>query len=220
MRPADGTPVGLRNRASLGAGVRAFNRVNARHPWSHNEHLHGWVLRQLPTRRRTAIDVGCGRGLLLEQLAGRFEHAVGIDPDAEMVAATRARGLEVRQESLMDATGRYDAVTAIAALHHLPFETALTRARELVAPGGRLLVVGLAQLGSPVDVAYDSASLLLNPLVGLVKHPRVSHEPGPSVPVRDPEETYGEVRAVAERVLPGVAFRHRLWFRYTLLWER
>ncbi len=39
------------------------------------------------------------------------------------------------------------------------------------------------------------------------------------MPVRDPEETYDEVRAVAERVLPGVRVRRRLFFRYTLRWD-
>ena len=65
-----------RTRASLadvpsvdarGAGqhlVAALNRFNQRHPWSHNDRFHGWVLRRLPRRRETALEVGCGRGEL------------------------------------------------------------------------------------------------------------------------------------------------------------
>jgi SAM-dependent methyltransferase len=225
VRPADGTPVGLRNRGSLRLVVRGFDLLNARHPWSHNDHFHGWLLRNLPARRECALDVGCGRGLLVEQLADRFGHVTAVDPDATMVASTRARGfanVEVLQQSLLDTTGSFDAVTMVASLHHLPLEIALTKAKELVAPGGRLLVVGLSQLGSPVDAAYDGTSLLLNPLVGLVKHPRV-HRGGPTetrMPVKDPDHTFDQLRTTAQRVLPGARVRRRLWFRYTLRWDR
>ncbi len=225
MRPADGTAVGVRNRPSLSAAAGALDRVNARHPWSHNDHFHGWILRHLPARRGSALDVGCGRGMLVEQLARRFAHVTAVDPDAAMVASTRARGLgnvEVRQESLLDTAGSFDLVTMVASLHHLPLEEGLERAAALVAPGGRLLVVGLAQLGSPVGAAYDATSLLLNPLVGMVKHPRV-HRGGPTeteMPVRDPDHTFEELRSTAQRLLPGVRVRRRLWFRYTLSWER
>lgn len=50
------------------AGARRWlDRVNARHPWNHNEHFHGWILRNLPPpQRRAAIDVGCGTSVLAE----------------------------------------------------------------------------------------------------------------------------------------------------------
>lgn len=221
MRPPDGTPVGLRNRPLLEPAVRGLNAWNARHPWSHNEHFHGWVLRHLPPHARTALDVGCGRGELLGRLAARVDHAVGVDPDAQMVAAARAPvpTAEVRQGSLLDVEERFDVVTAIASLHHLPFERALTHARDRVAPGGRLLVVGVAQLGSRTDVVWDAASLLLNPVVGFAMHPRPARAPRPGVPVRDPVETFDEVRAVVARVLPGARLRRRLFFRWTLRWD-
>jgi 2-polyprenyl-3-methyl-5-hydroxy-6-metoxy-1,4-benzoquinol methylase len=201
-----------------------LDRLNARHPWSHNDHFHGWVLRNLPERRGSALDVGCGRGGLLARLAGAFDRVSGIDVDAEMVAAAQARvpRADVRQESLLDARGQHDLVTAVAALHHVPLDDGLSALRELVAPGGRLLVIGLARTASPADLAVDVASSALNPLVGLAKHPRAERG-GPrtaDVPVRDPDETYAEVRAAAQRLLPGARFRRRMWFRYTLAWER
>jgi SAM-dependent methyltransferase len=227
VRPADGTPAGLRNRRALTGAARALNRWNDRHPWNHNDHFHGWILRNLPARRTAALDVGCGRGGLVALLADRFESVTGVDPDAEMAALSRERlrlrpSVEIRQESFLDTTGSFDLITMVASLHHLPLEPALRHAAQLLRPGGRLLVVGLAQLGSPADKVVDGVSLLLNPVVGWVKHPRAQRGPAPgtNVPIRDPEETFPELRAVVEAVLPGARVRRRLWFRHTISWER
>jgi hypothetical protein len=46
---------------------RWLARLNARHPWNHNEHFHGWILRNLPDRRQAAVDVGCGAGVQEER---------------------------------------------------------------------------------------------------------------------------------------------------------
>ena len=43
-------------------------RLTARHPWSHNDYFHGWVLANLPEPCVTALDVGCGRGGILAVL--------------------------------------------------------------------------------------------------------------------------------------------------------
>lgn len=48
-----------------GSVSSAMARINARHPWNHNDHFHRWVLANLPDERRTALDVGCGQGALV-----------------------------------------------------------------------------------------------------------------------------------------------------------
>jgi hypothetical protein len=40
---------------------QALARVNARHPWSHNDYFHGWILRSLPVGRDLAVDIDCAR---------------------------------------------------------------------------------------------------------------------------------------------------------------
>lgn len=211
------------------AGGRALKRLNDRHPWNHNDHYHRWILRRLPPGRRSALDVGCGVGKLLDRLRGRFDEVLGIDADATMAAAARARlagdpSVTVRNARFEEVEGTFDAVTMVAVLHHLPLEEALRHAAALLAPGGRLLVVGLARPDSAADLAWDLVSALLNPLVGLVRHPRPVRTPvadgGPPMPVRDPRETFAEIARTAREVLPGARVRHRLWFRYTLEWTR
>ena len=213
-------------------------RVNARHPWNHNEHFHDWILRNLPARRRTALDVGCGSGVLAGKLAPRFERFIGIDADAGMAAAASERfaddprvSIERRRfDAFADGTdegasGEIDLITMVAVLHHLDLDDALSRVTRLLAPGGRLLVVGLAKAESKADFAMDIASAVANPIMGMMKHPRPAEESGgtadqPVMPVRDPSETFAEIAAAAGALLPGASVRRRLFFRYSMRWDK
>ncbi len=207
------------------AAGRGLARFNTRHPWSHNDHFHGWLLRRLPEKRRAALDVGCGRGGLLSRLASEFEAVHGTDVDAGMRAAATAAcagrtNVTVGAEQLTDLTGPYDALTMVAVLHHLDEAAALADVRRLLAPGGRLLVVGLARPDSRTDLAVDVVSALANPVVGMVKHPRAFRGEGPPepFPVRDPELTFDELASLSGDLLPGRRIRRRLFFRHTMEW--
>jgi len=93
-------------------------------------------------------------------------------------------------------------------------------------------VVGLARPDSLPDLAADLASAAANPVMGLIKHPRRARPAGepaagqsampamPAMPVRDPTTTLAEISAAARARLPGAAVRRRLFFRYTLRWDK
>lgn len=215
---------------------RVLHRLNARHSWDHNGHFHRWMLRSLPPGAARVLDVGCGRGDLVRALAGRVAQVDGIDPDPRMalVAAERCRdldGVTIRRRGLgahaemlrAEGTGgHYDALTMIASLHHMELEPALGQARELLRPGGRLLVVTLTVPRTRLDLLWDIGNVLSNPLIGLVKHPRPVRDPvlGPRIPVRDPAWSYGELRERAREILPGAVLRRREGFRSTLRWQK
>ena len=219
------------------ASVRRWlDRVNARHPWNHNEHFHGWILRNLPARRTAAVDVGCGTGVLAGKLAPRFARVTGIDADAGMAAAASARlahdpQVSIRHcrfEQFASAAGdsEADLITMVAVLHHLDLDDSLACIPALLAPGGRLLVVGLARVNSLPDLAADLISAAANPVMGLIRYPRVARQAeGPAagqpvMPVRDPVTTLAEITAAARARLPGATVRRRLFFRYTLRWDK
>lgn len=214
-------------RAGAGA-TEALRRLNARHPWSHNDHFHSWIIANLPEGRSAALDVGCGRGELAWKLSFHFEHVLATDVNEDMRAATAGRcaGVDrvaVSGAELCELDGPFDLVTMVAVLHHLDVEAALHDVRLLLAPGGRFLAVGLAAYSSrPADLLWDAASIVTNPLIGFVKHPwphPVLDAPAP-FPVKDPELTFDELRAVVQRVLPGAVMRHQLGFRHTISWTK
>ena len=216
---------------------RMLRTLNDRHPWNHNVHFHPWILRSLPQDCQRVLDVGCGVGDLVLALSTRAREVDGIDPDQGMVdtAARRCQelpGVRIHRRTLEEhaaerrstaAGGSYDAITMVASLHHMPLETALRDARDLLRPGGRLLVATLTTPETAFDHAWDVGNALTNPLIGVVKHPRVAQPTAPAehaMPVRDPAWSFGELRERARPLLPGAVLRRRQGFRSTLLWQK
>lgn len=226
---------------------RKIEEANARHPWSHNDHFHRWILRSLPPGSRRLLDVGCGRGSLIAALQAELGGSAlieGIDPDPRMALSSAERfrgaaGVRIRRASLADIAaeqlehdrpgepgpGPYDAITMIASLHHMTLEPALVQAAGLLRPGGRLLAVALVRPHGALDGAWDIVNALTNPLIGLVKHPRRA-TPGASgaehvqMPLRDPDMGVAELRERARAVLPGARVHRREGFRVTMSWTR
>lgn len=218
----------LRWLAGTVAGGRvsaAMQDLNARHPWSHNDHFHSWIMANLPERRRTALDVGCGQGELLARLAPAFENVVGTDLDDAMreQATARCAGLPnvtIRDRDLPQIARAFDLVTMVAVLHHLPVEQALREVRRLLTPGGRFLAVGLAPPRSPRDHLWDLASVVTNPVIGYVKHPwpNPAGPLPPPFPIAQPTLSFDEVRRHVTAVMPGAVMQHHLGFRHTIAW--
>jgi SAM-dependent methyltransferase len=222
------------NPVVLSAG-RWLAKVNARHPWNHNEHFHSWILRNLPANRQAAVDIGCGTGVLAGKLAHHFARVTGIDGDEGMAAAASARLAGAPRVRIMRCrfdefaatagAGEADLITMVAVLHHLDLGDTLARIPRLLAPGGRLLVVGLAKVDSLADAMVDLMSSAANPVMGLIKHPRPAGRADgsaagqPVMPVREPSATVAEIAAAASACLPGTTIRRRLFFRYTLRWD-
>lgn len=194
-----------------------------RPPWNHNIHYHPRVLAVAPRPCRRALDVGCGRGLLSAELLGVADAVVGIDPDAQSLAQARESfGGEPRLSLVQGdamrhplAPASFDLVASIAVLHHLPLAPALTRFRELLAPGGVLAVVGLARPSTVQERAMAVAAYPVNQVLR-----RVKGEVPVGAPVKDPVETLPQIRAAADAVLPGARLRLLLLFRYELIWRK
>jgi len=92
------------------------------------------------------VDLGCGRGELLELLKAKGIAARGVEASAHAAAACRARGLDVSEGDLLDflrgqADGSLGGVFAAQVAEHLapPALRALLReAHRVLRPGGRL----------------------------------------------------------------------------------
>ncbi|WP_299538157.1 bifunctional 2-polyprenyl-6-hydroxyphenol methylase/3-demethylubiquinol 3-O-methyltransferase UbiG [uncultured Streptomyces sp.] len=215
-------------RTGVPALFRALDRFHAARPWDHNAHYHRWILRRLPAGTGAALDVGCGAGDLARLLTARAAPVLGIDADPAVLARARALtppSVPVTYERAEAPAGMpegpYDALTCVAVLHHLPFTEALEAFRSRLAPGGTLVVVGLARADTRGDRVLGLAALVLNVAMALVKNKgrRAPRPAAMTAPVAPATLTFSDIAREARAVLPGARLRRRLFWRYTLVWR-
>ena len=194
--------------------------------WNHNTAFHQEVVRDAGRRGGRALDVGCGEGLLSARLAGVCREVIGIDSDERALARAQRRlertpNARVLAHDIMDPDlpgrlGAFETVTCVAVLHHLPLEEGLAALGALVAPGGRLIVIGLAADKSPWDWIVSGLSVL--PIRVMSAWHRETRDIG--VATTRARESLEEIRAAASRILPGARVRRRFYYRYSLVWDR
>ncbi|MFB7935755.1 class I SAM-dependent methyltransferase [Streptomyces sp. NPDC056049] len=207
----------------------ALERFNSAHPWDHNAHYHRWIMRQLPRRYGLALDVGSGSGELARLLGTRGAEVRGIDSDPVITA--RARELTPAASPVTFTVadglngipaGRYDVITCVATLHHLPFADALVVFRRHLAPGGTLIVVGLSRAQSAGDHLLGAVAVPVNAAMGWLKNGgrRAARPDAMTARTRPAETAFSEIAREARVALPGARLRRRLFWRYTLVWRR
>jgi ubiquinone/menaquinone biosynthesis C-methylase UbiE len=92
------------------------------------------------------LDVGCGPGSVLEQLAAGFDiEGVGVDASAKMIEVARreAPGIEFhagRAEQLPFDDESFDGVVSRMVVHHLDRRRAFAEMRRVLRPGGRVVI--------------------------------------------------------------------------------
>ena len=129
-----------------------------------------------PLEGKTALDVGCGAGLLTEPLARLGATVTGIDPAFELIAAARGHAagqglaIDYRAAAIEDLTGSFDLITAMEVIEHTadPQQFLNDLARRL-APGGLLI------LSTPNATAW-SRLITITLAEGVGAIPRGTHD--------------------------------------------
>ena len=192
--------------------------------WNLNIHYHRIVLEAIPAEARTALDVGCGDGLLTFDFADRGLDVIGLDPDDASVrratsdqrAGDRTRFVVGDLFSFPLELGSFDVVASVAMLHHVDAEAGVRRMRELVRPGGVLAIVGFARPSGVRDRARAVAGLVLKRAVQL----RGRYWEHRAPVVWPPPLSSKEMADLVERELPGSSFRNVLSNRYIAIWTK
>jgi 2-polyprenyl-6-hydroxyphenyl methylase/3-demethylubiquinone-9 3-methyltransferase len=131
-----------------------------------------------PLAGKTALDVGCGAGLLAEPLARLGAKVTGIDAAPELIAVARdhaaAQGLAIdyRAADVQALEGQFDLVTSMEVIEHVADPAAFLKALAArLAPGGLLV------LSTPNATGW-SKLLMITLGEGLGRIPKGTHDFG------------------------------------------
>jgi len=107
-----------------------------------------WIDSLAHLKGQRALDVGCGGGILAEAMARRASQVTGIDLATRPLGVARLHAMEAGVENIeyreiaaealaAEAPGRFDVVTCMEMLEHVPDPSSVVRAcATLVRPGG------------------------------------------------------------------------------------
>jgi SAM-dependent methyltransferase len=113
----------------------------------------------------------------------------------------------------------YDAIVAIASLHHIDLEAALAKMKVLLRSSGKLLILGLYRETTILDYLYSFISVFLN-LIYLNWH-RVSTAPSTmTAPTLLAQLSIEQIKSAANTLIPGYRFQRHLFWRYSLFWQK
>jgi len=109
--------------------------------WALDEHS------RRPLEGKTALDVGCGAGLLAEPLARLGAKVTAIDPTPELIGVARdhaaGQGLDIdyRVSAIEDLAGTYDLITSMEVIEHTADpQQFLSDLAKRLAPDGLLMM--------------------------------------------------------------------------------
>lgn len=184
--------------------------------WNHNIHYQRLILARVPPGAKTALDIGCGEGMLTRALHTRIPTVTGVDRHEPSIDLARAHGGGARYvlgDALTSDLPTADLVASIAALHHLDLAAGLHRLSGLVNPGGRLVVIGCARRSLPHDVPWEIAGAVSTRALRR-RHGHWQH----CAPMVDPPLTHRETKRTSTDLLPGARYRQLVLWRYLLDW--
>ena len=129
-----------------------------------------------PLQGRSALDVGCGAGLLAEPLARLGAKVTGIDATPEVIAVARehaaAMGLAIdyRAGDVQQLDGRFDLITCMEVIEHVADPAAFVQALAAhLAPGGLLIM-------STPNATGWSRLMMITIAEGIGQIPRGTHD--------------------------------------------
>lgn len=201
--------------------------------WNHNNHYHGFLLRQVPPGCQRALEIGCGTGSFSRRLAECAAYVVAVDLSPEMIRIARSRSakcpnIDFRVANVTPQSVPYqdfDCIAAIATLHHLPLAEMLLSMKDSLRPGGVLLVLDLFEPEGLSDTLRSAAALPMSVGLRLIQNghifaSRELREAYAEHGRHDSYSTLSQVREICAAILPGARLQRHFFWRYSIIWQK
>lgn len=140
-----------------------------------------YIMRQTDLKGKRVLDVGCGGGILTEQIARRAATTIGIDASSHMTAIARTHAkqsnlqiryidTDIEHITQFTKTG-FDVILCMELLEHVPsYESVIDACRKVLNPGG---IVIFATINRNL-ISFILAVVFAEYILGLL--PRGTHD--------------------------------------------
>ena len=141
-----------------------------------------WIDDIVPLAGKRVLDIGCGGGILADAMARKGAEVLGIDLAGKALKVAQLHALEAQTQGVSyrevsaetlaaEQPGRFDVVTCMEMLEHVPDPSSVVRAcATLVKPGGHVFFSTINRNAKAFVFAIVGAEYILNLL------PRGTHE--------------------------------------------
>lgn len=201
--------------------------------WNHNNCYFEYLMRSVPDRAGTCLDIGCGKGELSLMLSKKSHKVIAVDLADKMIEKAKklhpASNIEyicgnILQMDFED--NSLDIIITTATAHHLPYEWLLCFAKDKLKNGGKLIILDLAEAKSLSDYMIWGSAFLPNIIMNLLKNGRLQKDDAHSRAVwerhgeHDRYMTVKEIKALAKKHIPSAIVKRKLFWRYILIWQK
>src|SRR5437870_4236338 len=220
-----------------------FDRIallSAEDGWTQNNHYHDFLLRHVPAKCESALEIGCGTGAFSRRLAQHAQNVLALDLSPEMIRIARQRSIQFSniEFQIADVTSwnfpgeTFDCIASLATLHHLRRRATFLRMRDSLKIGGVLLVLDLFERERNVFKPEGLFDSVLNAVAipssvslrllhrGRLLPPRDVRAAWAAHEQHDTYPTMNEVKMLFAEILPGAKVKKHLLWRYSVVWKK
>ena len=204
-----------------------------REEWNHNNHYHQFLLKQLPKRSQTILDLGCGVGKFTRLLAEKGDRVVALDLSPKSIEIARQKSHQFNNINYRVAdilrwqfpTEYFDVITSIATLHHLSLDRLLPKLQAALKPGGTLLILDLLEQQNIWDTLNDCVAVPLNWWFLKTRNQHIEFDPIAAEAMRehlrtDKYLTYSQAKEIYTSFLETPKVKKHLFWRYSVVWQK
>lgn len=201
--------------------LKGLKNMDNQSYWNHNTAYYKWIEKRIHDCG-AVLDVGCGDGFLISYLDDGKKKLTGIDLDKDCITKAQILNKGANCTFLCgnfveyNSESTFDAVIFVASIHHMDMKCALEKAKALLSPGGRIIIVGLAKPSTFWDYTLEALCIIPSKVISIYHNMKSSEDLNIPTSYNFPKMT--TIHDVTSAIIPNAKIRNALHYRYLLEW--
>ncbi|MCR8842404.1 class I SAM-dependent methyltransferase [Paenibacillus sp. SC116] len=149
--------------------IHQFNKVAEEYDFVNTLlYDYSFFMNNFPLQRGRALDVGCGSGILVDELSSHFDEVIGIDISDEMLKIAQVKRQRSNTTYInMDAEHlafdkKFDFIVSRTTVHHLnDIPRVINHIKSLLNDGGKMVIFdNVSEVETPPTYVYVIGAIL------------------------------------------------------------